>query len=89
MIIPYDEMLLFLQPGQSPRFQQLSQARSRHISEILASRSDAKFTLVIGNFGLGKTTAALLGASELRSKGSPIAIYAECGRLSLQAVGRP
>ena len=42
---------------------------------------------MIGNFGLEKTTAALLGASELRSKGSPIAIYAECGRLSLQAVG--
>ncbi len=42
---------------------------------------------MIGNFGLEKTTAALLGASELRSKGSPIAIYAECDRLSLQAVG--
>jgi hypothetical protein len=82
MEVPAEESKLFLGSTEPSRLEQVVPSQRRNVRELLRSRSDAKFTLLIGNFGTGKTTAGLLAASA-GDEGGPTIIFAECAYFML------
>ncbi len=83
--VPAGESELFFHSLKSPELRVVSEPSRRNISDLVQSRSESKFTLLIGNFGTGKSTTGLLAASA--SVVGPTIIFAECAYFSPSRLG--
>lgn len=86
MDVPATENQLFINLTSHPRFEEVSPTSRRNVRELVTSRSDAKFTLLIGNFGTGKSTAGLLAANS-EGNSEPTIIFAECAYFLIDRLG--
>jgi hypothetical protein len=86
MDVPATEHRLLLNPTGPANLDVVAPARRRNVRELLRSRSDSKFTLLVGNFGVGKSTAGLLAAASEQAD-EPTIIFAECAYFSYDRIG--
>lgn len=84
--VPAAEKLLYLTAGAPVRVDVVAEMQTRGVGELLTSRASEKFTLLVGNFGTGKTTAGLLAASG-DAKSSATVLFAECAYFPTRRLG--
>jgi len=86
MEVPVKEDRLYIGLTDPPRFEEIAPTRARNVGALISTRSDAKFTLLIGNFGSGKTTAGLLAASA-DEESDPTIVFAEAAYFPVDRLG--
>jgi hypothetical protein len=77
--VPLEERRLLIQRGEPARIEPIRPAEDRRVSDLLVDPGDQRWAILIGEFGAGKSTAALHAASLHAMEGSSNRriIYAE------------
>lgn len=81
-IVPVAEGRLIFEEGQPCQLENTSPVRLDSISDLILSSSKARWTLLTGIFGTGKTTAALQAAQSSKKRGR-LLIFVECAHLEI------
>jgi len=87
-IVPVAKSRLVFEEGKPCHLEHISPVNLDNISDLILSPSKARWTLLTGIFGTGKTTAALQSAQSSKKQGR-LLIFVECTQLEIDdEIGR-
>lgn len=69
--VPVKESEIILEDGKPPQVLPIQKKTSMRVSELLVRRSTTRWILLVGRFGVGKTTSALHAAQVPAKNGTP------------------